>query len=389
MKIKTNQKGSITVLVILSCLFFIMFLTGMFMLSSVKRQVQIEATKKEQNIYSQGNANEIYNNYFAEGVIPIYTKEQLQKICSGEQIAINEENGKIYNFSTSAIYLIKENIQFEYNGIWQMPSNFSQTGRIEGSGKKITIRDTSKSGEIYYYYTEDNNYKFPLTKEGYTYSNLLLHYDGINNTGSGHSSSTTTWKDLSGNGYNGTLNQFASSTCWEANQLRFDGVNDYIGTSLPQASMGNNITITAVCLAEATNNYRGLFGPYNSNAENYVGMYFQFADEKIVAGRPGSSVEVNIPEDYNYNKVIITCVLGSSSSKLYINGTLVGTATECEEFITTNSLQVGCSSTAQTNRYWLGTVSSFMVYNKTLTEEEIAQNDKTSKERFKLRNGNA
>lgn len=389
MKIKENQRGSITIFVILACLFFVTFLIGMYMLSAVKRQVQIEATQKEQDIYSQGNANEIYNGYFEQGEIPIYTKEQLQKICSGEQIAINEEGGKIYTFSTNAIYFIKENIEFEYNGIWQMPTNFSETGRIEGNGKKITIKDTSKSEEIYYYYIEDNNYKFPLTKEGYTYSNLILHYDGINNTGSGHSSSTTTWKDLSGNGYNGTLNEFASSTCWEANQLRFDGIDDYIDTSLPQASMGDNITITAVCLAEATNNYRGLFGSHYSLGEDYAGILFQFTNGKIGVGRPGSSFNLDITQDYIYNTFTITCTLGSSPTKVYINGTLAGTATNCEEFHTLDNLLVGCSATTWVDRYWLGTVSSFMVYNKTLTEEEIAQNYKTNTERFKLRKQSA
>lgn len=165
MKNKTNQKGSITIFVLLACLFFIMFLMGMFMLGAVKRQVQIEATKQTQDIYSQGNANEIYSNYFDDGVVvPIYTKAQLDKMCSGEQISIKEEGGKIFTFSENSIYLLKEDITFEYNGIWQMPE-FGETGRIEGNGKKITIKDTSKQEEFYYYYIGLNNYKEPLTEE--------------------------------------------------------------------------------------------------------------------------------------------------------------------------------------------------------------------------------
>ncbi|MBR0350899.1 MAG: type II secretion system protein [Clostridia bacterium] len=35
---------------------------------------------------------------------------------------------------------------------------------------------------------------------------LLVWYDGENNTGSGHSSTTTVWKDLSGNGRDGVMN---------------------------------------------------------------------------------------------------------------------------------------------------------------------------------------
>lgn len=56
-------------------------------------------------------------------------------------------------------------------------------------------------------------------EDGYNQVGLLLHYDGIDNTGSGHDASSTTWKDLSGNGNDGTVHNGA----WENDALIFDG----------------------------------------------------------------------------------------------------------------------------------------------------------------------
>lgn len=277
---KANQRGSITLFVILAGLFFITFLTGMFILSAAKMQVQIESSKQTQNVYEQGGVNQIYETYFGDSVVPIYTQAQLEKMCSGEQVSIKEEGGKIYTFSSNAVYVLKNDINFEYAGIWQIPNYFGETGRIEGQGTKISIKDTSKPEEVYYYYTSDNNYATPVTKEGYAYTNLILQYDAINNTGNGHSSNAKLWKDLSGNGNNGTLNSFADSGMWKTDKLEFDGVNDYITTSLAQASMGNKITIAAVCQANDIGNYRGLWGPHNGSTHGFL---LQFIEGEIVA----------------------------------------------------------------------------------------------------------
>lgn len=71
----------------------------------------------------------------------------------------------------------------------------------------INGRDKESSG------SEDEKPEKPeepkqITSEelGYVTNNLMLHYDGIINSGTAHNSSVTTWKDLSGNNRDGTLN---------------------------------------------------------------------------------------------------------------------------------------------------------------------------------------
>ena len=53
---------------------------------------------------------------------------------------------------------------------------------------------------------------------------LLVWYDGENNTGSGHSSSTTVWKDLSGNGNDGIM----TDVILGSNYAEFNGTSSFV-----------------------------------------------------------------------------------------------------------------------------------------------------------------
>ena len=144
-----KDKGVITLFVLIAGLSFIAFLTAMFAIGAVRRQAQIETTKQVKEIYSRGDANTIYENYFAtDGAIPIYTVAQLLEMCSGHEIAINEENGKIYTFSSDAVYVLMNDLSFESEGIWQIPS-FTDNGRLEWNGKSIVVKNENDNVTIY------------------------------------------------------------------------------------------------------------------------------------------------------------------------------------------------------------------------------------------------
>jgi hypothetical protein len=143
-----------------------------------------------------------------------------------------------YNFAPNMSYTLMNDISFNYNGVWNMPSNIT----FNGNGYQIKVQDTSKTATMYYYYNSTSNYQFATTQEGYIYSDMILWYDGINNTASGHSDIATTWTDLTGNGNDGTLQNFAldSTDGWQSNALIFDGVDDYVPS---KAINPTNITL--------------------------------------------------------------------------------------------------------------------------------------------------
>lgn len=89
-----NQKGAITLVVLISVLFFITFLTSTYLILSNKAQIQVETTRTIKERYNQENAQDVYRSYFETGPIPIYTPEQLLNIGTNKNIAINEVRRK-------------------------------------------------------------------------------------------------------------------------------------------------------------------------------------------------------------------------------------------------------------------------------------------------------
>lgn len=81
------------------------------MYGSIKRQTEEEATKQAQELYGSEGEETVYQQYFAEGAIPIYTAEQLAKIGSDEYIVINEMGGLRYHFTSDAFYVLMGDIE--------------------------------------------------------------------------------------------------------------------------------------------------------------------------------------------------------------------------------------------------------------------------------------
>ena len=157
-----NEKGAITILVLVSVLFMTAFLISSYVILSNKVQTQKEIVSQTKSIYESGKSmEEIYNSYFDnENVIPIYTKEQLLAIGTEEQISIN---GRIYNFlNTNAVtYILMNDIEFnsielELENDWvPFGSNQSFNANFDGNGYKITV--TNLDG-VEHIYTKNNNY---------------------------------------------------------------------------------------------------------------------------------------------------------------------------------------------------------------------------------------
>lgn len=124
-----------------------------------------------------------------------------------------------------------------------------------------------------------------VNKFDYTGEGLLAYYDAENNTEAGHNETTTIWKDLTGNGYDGELKNFNSivESGWTNNSLVFDGSDDFATIRNLDLSKYNDITIcatykilsipnnkaVAVLSSDSSSNGRIFFG-YGNNYLNYV-----------------------------------------------------------------------------------------------------------------------
>ena len=141
-----SQKGAITLVVLVGMLFLTAFLMSMYIAIANRAQNSAETTKQIQQQYNNLNeANAIYDSYFADtDIIPIYTKEQLAKIGSEEQVLINN---KVYTFSVDGYYTIQNDLELggvynenteTWSGTEWTPLTNEFTGTLDGLGHTIT-----------------------------------------------------------------------------------------------------------------------------------------------------------------------------------------------------------------------------------------------------------
>ena len=79
---------------------------------------------------------------------------------------------------------------------------------------------------------------------------LIRSYDGHKNTSSGHSSSTTTWKDLSGNN-DGTVN----GGTWGSDYLSLDGVDDWVNLGKIDMTITDKVTLDIIIEIDELGSY--------------------------------------------------------------------------------------------------------------------------------------
>ena len=238
-------------------------------------------------------------------------------------------------------------------------------------------------------------------KYGYISDNLTLWYDGYANTGNTHNHTTTTWKDLSGTGYTGTV----SGATWYDKYLSFDGVNDTVlsnvltSTLLPAESnrtLEIILKINSVPYSGTNGNSGVLFG-----GANYGGMaiFWNSGDDGKVNIGGYTRTAINEVEtafkvfDYPTDIINLTYVNDSTSKlvKTYLNGVYIdsmssisGTYTNSSSIgnVGINKAQIATSS--YTASYANMNVYSARIYTKALTEEEILHNYNYDKEKFNL-----
>jgi|TARA_R110001606_G_C15150454_1_gene625671 hypothetical protein len=202
--------------------------------------------------------------------------------------------------------------------------------------------------------------------------------------------SGTTWKDLSGNGNNGTL---TNGPTFSNGAIVFDGANDYtritnnstidfttnsfslhvwvrthqVGATRFIMGKGDGISIassTGYSLYLGNTGTTWLFGVWDGTGNTSAGS----TDYVEV------NTWVNLCGVYNST---------DNSHKLYTNSELVDTDIRAVDSISTvNDLYVGAGP--QGSGDWNGDIAITQVYNRALTADEVSQNYNALKSRFGL-----
>jgi hypothetical protein len=211
---------------------------------------------------------------------------------------------------------------------------------------------------------------------------LALNLDAGNS--SSYPGSGSTWTDLSGNGYNGTLTNGPTFDSANGGSIVFDGTNDYVTTPymFPSGNLAksfsvwintNSITLPWIVGGGIDNNDGRAFGLFLNSTPVFHGNGAAY--DMAFNGTINTSTWYNVSISYN----------GSVISG-YLNGELNNTKAV---ILNTHpspptGVSLGVNGIRSSFAYFNGKIAQAMMYNKALSAAEVFQNYYAQKSRFGL-----
>jgi hypothetical protein len=200
----------------------------------------------------------------------------------------------------------------------------------------------------------------------------------------------TTWSDISGNGYTGTLNNGPTFSSNEGGGIVFDGTNDGVSTTFTGSL--TTFAIAAWCKPTAIGQSNGsdVAAKDSYGGVDYLSTskfrYIVFNGASANSGTGANTCAIN-----NIYYVVVNLLdTGFGLSAFgYVN--VNGVMTQDANFAvgsypsTTNgALNIGYYPPSLANNYFTGTIYAVQLYNVTLTTAEIQQNFDAMRGRFSL-----
>ena len=208
---------------------------------------------------------------------------------------------------------------------------------------------------------------------GYVSDGLVLWYDGYANTGFDRNNTTTTWKNLVGSSYSGTL----TGGTWYNNYLFFDGSDDWV--KIAQMNFGTLTMEAVVSYPILSTSARGIV----ANQETGGYSLYQSSDGGLVKSQFYINGSYRTISEYNtsINKIkYYSTSYDKSIFKLHVNGNLISSMDIVGSIgATTNNtvMAVGTNpngSSGASGTFFNGNIYSVRVYNRALSDDEVYRN---------------
>ena len=209
----------------------------------------------------------------------------------------------------------------------------------------------------------------------------------------------TTWFDVSGNGYNGTLTSSPVYSTDSGGAFKFNGNYSLSPASTVNSLNGDALTVEAWIkhdsfgVAGTGRSYVSNWHSFNTlnqrgfilrtyGADTYPRFWWCWGGGNNYDAFGPSSYVMQTGRVYH----IVATYEKNVAVKIYINGNLEGTGTNSVSntiaFDTTNGVYVGFSNI--NNSYMYGNIYSTRLYNRVLTAAQVLQNYNATKGRFGL-----
>ena len=233
------------------------------------------------------------------------------------------------------------------------------------------------------------NWRGPnIVKDG-----LVLYLDAGSPNSYINGVSGTSWKDISGNGYNGVLTNGPTYNTANGGSIVFDGTNDYtnLGTALNfsnyntsgftisfwvklnNTSQFNKYLFSKLTNAGNDNQFSIVYGYVANTYELYGGVGGVGANQTI---RTNSQIIVN---DTNWHN--LTYSVGVTTTG-YLDGVVKFTNNYASLTYTTSTNNSYLTTFATASAFLNSNVATMQLYNRTLSSQEILQNFNATRSRF-------
>ena len=306
-------------------------------------------------VLNQAEVTETYDVKNTKLYIPIKTEQDFQSIGSGNLVKVD---GIMYCFDSTAMYEVKNDLSFTNPnpGMW-MP-NITGEGSITSYDKVVTITNTDSS--VHYYQNQ-----LYVTKDNAIKSNLLLHYDTKNNSGTGHNLAATMWKDLQG-ANDATLTSGANWT-GGLGGLFFDGTSGRATFNATVGDLTGGYSMVMTIKPELTGTYPRLFGE-NPFPTLYLRSNTDYRFTFYSAGTDTSFSPGVIPSTTKPTYVVMTYV--GTTLTIFVDGKKAGTLTTPDPPDTSAGLAY-LGARATDDRFYKGLIYDYMIYDRVLSDFEI------------------
>jgi hypothetical protein len=222
---------------------------------------------------------------------------------------------------------------------------------------------------------------------------LVLALDAANPLS--YPGSGTTWRDLSGNGNNGTLENSPTFDSANGGSIVFDGVNDYIdlGSDIVFKSTGGWTVESWVNFDIIPTTYNNVTSPGNfigSETIVHNSWYWSVLNSKLALWNRSPGVwkyGSTILQSNTWYNAVLVCSSSGTSYQMYLNGIAEGGD---HVSYTWNATYAGLNiryiarGNSSNLRQIDGKVPMTKVYNRALSADEILQNYNATKTRFGL-----
>lgn len=291
----------------------------------------------------------------------------LTQVKNGEQLKVDNRDSaeyKYYKLNKGSLKLLGlENIHNSDEYI----VNYS-TGEVFN----ITQKKTANDGILYIYSKKEIG-------GDYIKNGLVLYLDGIDNTRQGHDDNSDVWEDLSGNRNDGTISNPNNSIVWNTNCFSFDSIDDKV--IVPESNTISPIEQTIEVVLKANG--------ASLNSSNGTQIFFvkwQGYTMELNSNRTFSygrkSGYLRTTSSIDYGKIYsIVANHENNTSKIYLNNNYENKQTvEPMKYSGMNYISIG--NYGNSNRFFNGNIYVIRMYNRALTDEEIAHNYEIDKSRF-------